>query len=510
MFSERVSKPCSAHIPSTPKKAPLEQPLVQAQQEPQDMEMPTYVPLPADFFQNHPLRQGPQTNSIQAKLSPISLPNPVKAGLESSDDSMIQMKYAVTADRDEFESGTYVGCDRNWMAILERFYEFLDDLRKVTDDDDDLEWLKAREAEIDKIAEILDGLTLEEEDAPEYLEERSRRSSLTLNPVRYGPTNKRKNVEPLTLPTDSIKDKKTPTKYEFAQEIHREGVTLKVAIAAIKAVMNLNEGGFSAKGRAHAMGESDTNSMVGAKDTTWFEGITLDGAKLSRTKKVYKATKKKPEAASDPVNQGFVEDTGLSKRQRKDKLTELNRSLRALDPNPPTCKWPRPPASKDRNGGQMQNMANTNASAYAMLAGISGWEGSKWEWLHVRAASLGGETDGTNLVVGTRDTNTQMMPIESHLRTLANIVKDNNSVYKELEVTFSITGQDSDAPHKVGAINIKWKLIKRSSAAATVKDGSGEAKFNPLETDASISKTDVAVLEEALKDHRDKVKKSAE
>jgi hypothetical protein len=44
----------------------------------------------------------------------------------------------------------------------------------------------------------------------------------------------------------------------------------------------------------------------------------------------------------------------------------------------------------------------------------------KWEWLHVRAASLGGDHVVGNLVAGTFDANTQMIPFETEIARLTN------------------------------------------------------------------------------------------
>ena len=80
-------------------------------------------------------------------------------------------------------------------------------------------------------------------------------------------------------------------------------------------------------------------------------------------------------------------------------------------------------------------MAGTNSRGYAWLTIPDKVDKSNWEWLYIRAASLGGETDGTNLVLGTRDCNTHMMPFESNIKQLASILP-NNKNYTELNVNF--------------------------------------------------------------------------
>ena len=151
-------------------------------------------------------------------------------------------------------------------------------------------------------------------------------------------------------------------------------------------------------------------------------------------------------------------------------------------------------------------MGNWSAKRYAEAAKVDGWEKSRWDWLHIRAARLGGVTDATNLVVGTADANTHMMPFEFHIGELAKIPKrKGNTNYNHLEVTFSVDGQDQEAKHKFNEIRIKWKLVKNSGK--TVEEPNGEAVFKPLNTGAStLSKGDVKVLEDFLNKQRNEVK----
>lgn len=255
-------------------------------------------------------------------------------------------------------------------------------------------------------------------------------------------------------------------------------------------------GGFSALGRAHDMQESDAPQAGSAEVKTWFEDVVLGGARLSDTKSVYKPEVKVDEEAARAFLPRAV-------RSAPDRIAVLESKIKPLaieqkiDDN-------KAPNRVGRGKGQQYNMGGANASAYAMLAGIPSWEESRWEWLHVRASSLGGKTDGSNLVVGTRDANTQMMPFESNIRLLGNIVQDNSGRYKKLEANFAVEGQGNPAKHKVDGIKLSWKLIKADAAPGTVKDIKGEAKFSPLRADASISKTEVGILETALKEERQK------
>jgi len=158
------------------------------------------------------------------------------------------------------------------------------------------------------------------------------------------------------------------------------------------------------------------------------------------------------------------------------------------------------PAGADRAGGQFVNMAKTNATTYAWLAGVPGWENQRWEWLHVRGASLGGATNGTNLVTGTRDCNTHMIPFESNLKSLAKIVRESKN-YDRVEVTYAVNKIHSKAKHKVEEIGIKWKLVAASNKK--VYEPHGEAIFHPLDTSTNISKDEVELLETTLKTDRE-------
>ena len=85
-------------------------------------------------------------------------------------------------------------------------------------------------------------------------------------------------------------------------------------------------------------------------------------------------------------------------------------------------------------------MAGTNARGYAWATKTPGWQTTQWEWLHIRGASLGGATGPTNLVLGTRDSNTHMIPFESNLKSLA-FHASNNRGYRGVSATWTIEGQ---------------------------------------------------------------------
>ncbi len=445
--------------------------------------------------------------------------------------SVVQCKYDITVDvkslktLEKLRKIAQVSSDAvAWWKKSDDVYKYIDDVRKSVEDDEDVKLLDALEQEIDGVFKDLDVLTRSINNYKLLFSEDRPRRRATLNPL------KRKRGE--SVPgersrTESDVLSGVSAKYQVFNRVIDRVLVLGKKFATLKRMFPLHKGGFSAKGRAHAMRERNKNKKGYQEVKTWFQGIKLDGSELVPNKQVYKPSNvlKIDESAADPAFPGLVRGQGPLKKKRKKSqvstTTEVRYSLESFQQNATlrTTKlqeleklfaalnlqqkqsYTGPPVSADRNGGQVVNMGNTNATGYAMLADVPNWENSRWEWLHVRAASLGGKTDGSNLVLGTRDVNTHMMPFEANLRLLANIVNENPN-YKALEVDFSVSGQDNKAPHKVDYIRITWKLVKAGGADPTTKEATGEARFNPLNTSESISKTEVAILEEVLKAKR--------
>ncbi len=294
-------------------------------------------------------------------------------------------------------------------------------------------------------------------------------------------------------------------KYQATQTyaaVLRRGL-LKI-LAEFKATFPLHSGGFGAKGRAHAdekMGTSEVRTHDGqAEDRSFLSNIDVGEGAL--TDAVYKDQLKVPsEASSTPKVDG--RDQGqLTPGRRTELLTDLERHL-TKKPQNSEQSFTNTPVGMDRGDGQYKNMGNTNASGYAMLAGIPGWETQRWEWLHIRGASLGGATDGSNLVVGTRDANTHMIPFESNIRTLATEVH-NNINYSSLDVKWSKSSPYNGlAQHAFNQLKIEWTLKKNADHRSEAEDISGSALFKPLATGSNISKKEVEILESALKNVRD-------
>jgi|GEM_PF-6511849 len=65
-------------------------------------------------------------------------------------------------------------------------------------------------------------------------------------------------------------------------------------------------------------------------------------------------------------------------------------------------------------------MGNLSARNYALAVGFGGAENATWEWLHLVGASLGGGNTEGNLIAGTFDSNTLMIPMEQAIVTYSN------------------------------------------------------------------------------------------
>ncbi|MES2936054.1 MAG: hypothetical protein V4864_00140 [Pseudomonadota bacterium] len=161
------------------------------------------------------------------------------------------------------------------------------------------------------------------------------------------------------------------------------------------------------------------------------------------------------------------------------------------------------PAPRDRGDGQYTNMNKTNARGYAWLHDMPGWKTTAWEWLHVRAASLGGATDGSNLVLGTRDANTLMMPFESNIRMLSGLVKSYPATLDTLAVRWTTEDSEMHAPK---TIKITWDLLPKEGApekvATLAGKASGEVVVSNLHTHSNLSKVEVQWIEGQLSGFR--------
>jgi|GEM_PF-3585265 len=280
-------------------------------------------------------------------------------------------------------------------------------------------------------------------------------------------------------------------------------------LAELQKRYKLSEGGFSAVGRATHVDDvefvkSEPSARHTTKDNLFMQGVRLNGQAVTSRFHVFKPRKASASVTLAYYFDGKPIDSSLPPQTRQEYLGEMQKlagpqvTQRVLN----LTRF----AAADRGPGQSAAMKGTNANAYAMLTDTPGHAASRWEWLHIRGASLGGATTSENLVLGTRDCNTHMMPFEANLRQLAGIAKSNPGRYKGLNATWSVEQPDPRARHRYGGISIEWALVNAAGAVAR----EGRASFSPLATGSVLSKAEVQKLEKLLKEERKEVKRAAD
>jgi hypothetical protein len=268
---------------------------------------------------------------------------------------------------------------------------------------------------------------------------------------------------------------------------------------ALRASFVISAGGFGAKGRAHGTlgatshGRNDQYNGTGQRDDHFLDGIEINGSKLTDHFQVRKdRLTAQGERAGPLVVAGQSYQPGADRKGLIAQADAHMKKLNANDSGPWLVRYENAPMARDRGMGQYANMNNTNANGYAWAANVPGWQNQRWEWLHVRGAGLGGHTDGSNLVLGTRDANTHMIPFESNVRTLAAEV-GRNPHYQDLTVKWQVRNATG---HLVDRIGLQWEMVPKDPST---KKAHGTAIFQPLATNANISKSEVDLIESALK-----------
>jgi hypothetical protein len=288
------------------------------------------------------------------------------------------------------------------------------------------------------------------------------------------------------------------SKEDFQELIDRRFRNLRMIAVDIRSEFPIHSGGFGAKGRAHKMDDVEVEHAGVEEDrqtdNTFISGITINEVNLTDEHQVVKPQLTVGESVGPLIVENQYHDPASDVPDGL--LAQVDGTMAALSANSWSPVYQGTPRGMDRGLGQYANMANTNANGYAWLWQVPGWATQRWEWLHVRGAGLGGATDGTNLVLGTRDANTQMIPFESNIRVLAAAVPTSPD-YAALRVDWSVAGAHG---HKVQSIHIDWELVPRDGKKPRAI--SGRAGFNPLHTGSNISKAEVTLLEKALKDAR--------
>jgi hypothetical protein len=262
-------------------------------------------------------------------------------------------------------------------------------------------------------------------------------------------------------------------------------------------------GGFGALGRAAEV--ADRNVVAGARvggpqaADRFINDTTLNGNALTDQHHVTGGAGHAhvPGPISIQVNGGLL----AAQAQRTQQMGTALNGIPAPQnqQKAPTAHF----VARDRGAGQGPAMANTNARGYAWFHQIPGWNQTRWEWLHLRGAGLGGATDGTNLVLGTYDANTQMIPYESNLRALQSIATA-SPLYTGVQANWHAVG--AVHRHAYNLIRMTW-TVQRSPQGIDegAEEISGTVDISPLRVGEVLSKTEVKHIESALREVRNQI-----
>jgi len=128
--------------------------------------------------------------------------------------------------------------------------------------------------------------------------------------------------------------------------------------------------------------------------------------------------------------------------------------------------------SKSRDSVMGDSARNYAASVYG-----AEWANARtWEWLHIRAHSLGGDNAVGNLVAGTFDANTKMIPYERTIHELSQTATPTN--------TFKVAWEIDVYPDSWVAIGIRMSIEHKDAGGQLVVQS---ADFN-AQTDMNLDK----------------------
>jgi len=128
--------------------------------------------------------------------------------------------------------------------------------------------------------------------------------------------------------------------------------------------------------------------------------------------------------------------------------------------------------SKSRDSVMGDSARNYAASVYG-----EEWANARtWEWLHIRAHSLGGDNAVGNLVAGTFDANTKMIPYEKSIHELSQTATPAN--------TFKVCWEIDVYPDSWVAIGIRMSIEHKDAGGQLVVSS---ADFN-AQTDMNLDK----------------------
>lgn len=285
---------------------------------------------------------------------------------------------------------------------------------------------------------------------------------------------------------------------------------------SIEAWKKETAGRFSAKSRA--WGNKDSQVQI---DDEWGKGIQIGGKEALIGHAGKNASTDIPSEYDKPDRHKMPDEKkDQGSNEEVQNFKHLNQSPKEKQEAKITTK---PFSKRDRGKGQKAAMDNLSAFEYACLADPQNKEkhhAQRWEWLHIRAASLDGATDSTNMVAGHRDVNTQMMPVESNILQLGRLVAGHNKSLEgagakqqgdhdkwRLKVTWELGKKDVNGfKHFGNEISINWVVKKEQRGKRNRTDEKdlpyGRATFKPLEGDRRITYFDVDALENELEESR--------
>lgn len=262
----------------------------------------------------------------------------------------------------------------------------------------------------------------------------------------------------------------------------------------------------SARGRALDMPEISFDSEPGpATDleddpASYFAGLAIGGKTYGHVKTSGKSWPSKPKEKKADVR---VAHKDL--RPKDDSPEEKKKLLEKIEtgkekPTDQADTWLRPPAAAQR-GNQFQAIG-CNAYAYAWATNIADIDSRGWEWLHVRGRSLGGPTKPDNLVLGTEDANTHMIPFENHLGRLAGLLTDKTGW--KLDVSWQLPKKrPGNGQRDFEELKMTWKLKPDEDEGGNhAEKSAGEVRIAPLQTVSRISKQEVGKIEDLLKEQK--------
>jgi Domain of unknown function (DUF4157) len=250
--------------------------------------------------------------------------------------------------------------------------------------------------------------------------------------------------------------------------------------------LSYNGSGFSAVGRAAEIrvkdeAEKDTTSSTAYSDFDAKRELHLVNEDLDEAKDANKNPFKKKDANDKQSSIDTLNNNHKNKKSTQFETFDKNNKVRA----------------EYRGKGQVSNMNGVSANLYAYSVLGDDAAKSKWEWLHIRAASLGGSTAPENLVLGTYDCNTYMMPFEANIVHAHNLLLEQQKDFK-LWVNWEIKDPfDDKHSHAYKKITMSWHIIGKEKDQQKIT-------FSPLALEAPpISKVEIRRLQHLLKEYRE-------